>query len=163
MGGISQAIARSARHSGATIRTGAGVRSIDVRDGRTTGVTLDDGEEMRAPLVVSGAHPRTTVLDLVGAEHFPDEVVTDMRRYRSRGGSVKINCILSEPPRYEGVSAEDGERLLRTGVGALPVARLPRARLAGRRARRAGRGALRGGGGAERGRPLAHRRRHDAC
>ena len=24
-----------------------------------------------------------------------------MRRYRSRGGSVKINCILSEPPRYE--------------------------------------------------------------
>ena len=33
------------------------------------------GEELRAPLVVSGAHPRTTVLDLVGAEHFPDEVV----------------------------------------------------------------------------------------
>ena len=101
MGGISQALARSAEASGATIRTGAAVRSIDVRDGRTTGVTLDSGEEIQAPLVVSGAHPRTTVLDLAGAEHFPEEVVRDMRRYRSRGGSVKINCILSEPPRYE--------------------------------------------------------------
>jgi phytoene dehydrogenase-like protein len=38
------------------------------------------------------------VLDMVGAEHFPDEVVEDMRRYRSRGGSVKVNWILSEPP-----------------------------------------------------------------
>ena len=120
MGGISQAIAASARHSGATIRTGAGVRSIDVRDGRTTGVTLDSGEEIRAPLVVSGAHPRTTVLELAGAEHFPEDVVTDMRRYRSRGGSVKVNCILSEPPRYEGVAAEDADRLLRTGVALCP-------------------------------------------
>ena len=43
-----------------------------------------------------------------------------MRRFRSRGGSVKINCILSEPPRYEGVSDEDAARLLRTGVAICP-------------------------------------------
>ena len=120
MGGISQALAASASDAGATIRTGAGVRSIDVLDGRTTGVTLDSGEEIRAPLVVSGAHPRTTVLDLTGAEHFPDDVVTDMRRFRSRGGSVKVNCILSEPPRYEGVSAEDAGRLLHTSFALCP-------------------------------------------
>ena len=120
MGGISQALARSAESAGATIRTGAGVRSIDVSGGRAGGVTLDSGERLTAPLVVSGAHPRTTVLDMVGAEHFPDEVVRDMRRYRSRGGSVKVNCILCEPPRYEGVSARDGERLLRTGLALCP-------------------------------------------
>ena len=50
--------------------------------------------------MLSGAHPKTTVLDLVGGEHFPEEVVTDMERYRSRGGSVKVNWILSEPPRF---------------------------------------------------------------
>jgi phytoene dehydrogenase-like protein len=116
MGGISQALARSAEAYGATIRTGAAVSSIDVSGERVTGVTLDDGEELRAPLVISGAHPRTTVLDLVGAGHFPDEVVSDMRRYRSRGGSVKINCILSEPPRY----ALKGEELLRTGIAICP-------------------------------------------
>ena len=116
MGAISGALARSAEANGATVRTGAAVRSIAVRGGRTTGVVLESGEELEAPLVVSGAHPRTTVLELVGAEHFPDEVAEDMRRYRSRGGSVKINCILSEPPRY----AEDGERLLRTGIAICP-------------------------------------------
>ena len=120
MGGISQALARSAEHAGATIRTGAAVRSIDVRDGRVTGVTLESGEEVRAPLVASGAHPRTTILDLAGSEHFPDEVVRDMRRYRSRGGSVKVNCVLSEPPRYEGVSAEDGEYLKHTSFALCP-------------------------------------------
>ena len=50
------------------------VASIDVRDGRVVGVTLADGEEIRAPIVASGAHPKTTVLDLTGAEHFPDDV-----------------------------------------------------------------------------------------
>ena len=74
MGAISQAIAGSAQAAGAEIRTGATVASIDVRDGRTIGVTLDDGEEIRAPIVASGAHPKTTILDLAGAEHFPDEV-----------------------------------------------------------------------------------------
>jgi phytoene dehydrogenase-like protein len=120
MGAISQAIARSAEAAGATVRTGAAVRSIDVRDGHTVGVTLADGEELFAPVVVSGAHPQTTVLDLCGAEHFPDDVVEDMRRYRTRGGSVKVNWVLSEPPRYEGVSDEDQARLLRSGVAFCP-------------------------------------------
>jgi phytoene dehydrogenase-like protein len=114
MGGISQALARSAESQGATVRTGVPVASIDVRDGRTTGVTLESGEEVRAPLVISGAHPRTTVLDLVGEVHFPDEVGHDMRRFKSRGGSVKINCVLSEPPRF----ADGG--LLQTGVAICP-------------------------------------------
>jgi phytoene dehydrogenase-like protein len=120
MGGISEALARSAEAAGARIRTGAAVRSIDVRDGRVTGVTLESGEELRAPVVASGAHPRTTVLEMAGAEHFPAEVVRDMRRYRSRGGSVKVNCVLSEPPRYEHVPAEDGARLLRTSLAICP-------------------------------------------
>ncbi len=120
MGGISNAIARSGEASGAVIRTGAGVASVDVTGGRVTGVTLSSGEQLRAPLVVSGAHPRTTVLDMVGPEHFPEEVVTDMRRFRSRGGSVKVNWILSEPPSFEGVSEEDGRQLLHTSLALCP-------------------------------------------
>ncbi len=116
MGGISQALARSAEAHGATVRTDAAVRSIDVSEGRIDGVTLDSGEEVGAQVVVSGAHPRTTVLELVGPEHFPDEVGEDMRRFRSRGGSVKINCILSEPLRF----GEHGEQLLRTGIALCP-------------------------------------------
>jgi phytoene dehydrogenase-like protein len=120
MGGISRAIARSAESAGAVVRSGSPVASIDVRDGRVTGVTLASGEELRAPLVVSGLHPKTTVLDLVGDSHFPDEVVEDMHRYRSRGGSVKINCVLSELPRYEGVSEDEQRLLLHTGISFCP-------------------------------------------
>jgi phytoene dehydrogenase-like protein len=120
MGAISAAIARSAEAAGAVVRTGAAVRSIDVVGGRTVGVTLESGEELLAPVVVSGAHPQTTVLELAGAEHFPDDVVEDVRRYKTRGGSVKVNWVLSEPPRYEGVTDDDQERLVRSGVAFCP-------------------------------------------
>jgi len=120
MGAISQALARSAEAAGATIRTEAEVASIDIRDGRAVGVTLTNGESLRAPIVASGAHPKTTILDLAGEEHFPAEVAGDMRRYRTRGGSVKINMVLSEAPRYEGVSPEEAGLLLTTGVNLCP-------------------------------------------
>jgi phytoene dehydrogenase-like protein len=120
MGAISNAIARSAEAAGATILTDAEVVSINVADGETTGVTLDSGEEIRAGIVASGAHPRTTVLDLVGESHFPDEVATDMKRYRTRGGSVKVNLVLDEAPQYAGVSEEDQGLLLSTGVNICP-------------------------------------------
>ena len=120
MGAISQAIARSAEAAGAEIRTGAEVASIDVRSGAVRGVVLADGTELRAPIVASGAHPKTTVLDLVGADSFPDEVAEDMRRYRTRGGSVKINMVLSEPPRYENVSEDEQRMLMHAGVNLCP-------------------------------------------
>ena len=120
MGAISQAIAASARAYGAVVRTGAPVARIDVRDGRVTGVTLQSGEELHAEVVLSGAHPKTTMLELVGAEHLPAEVVEDMRRYRSRGGSVKVNCVLREAPRFEGLSAEENEALLHTSLAICP-------------------------------------------
>jgi phytoene dehydrogenase-like protein len=120
MGAISEAIAASARAHGALVRTGADVVSIDVVDGQTTGVTLADGEELHARVVLSGAHPRTTVLDLVGGHHFPDEVAEDMRRYRTRGGSVKVNAILSEPPHFVNVTAEQEHGLHRTSLAIAP-------------------------------------------
>jgi phytoene dehydrogenase-like protein len=120
MGAISMAIARSAQAAGATVRTGAPVASIDIEDGAVAGVTLADGTSLRAPVVVSGAHPATTVLELAGGEHFPDEVAIDMRRFRSRGGSVKVNMVLARPPAYAGVTDDEQHALLRTGLALCP-------------------------------------------
>ncbi len=120
MGAISEAIAASARASGATIRTEADVASIDVSGGSVTGVTLTSGEQLHAPLVLSGAHPKRTVLDLVGAEHFPAAVADDMRRYRTRGASVKVNAVLSEPPRYVNADPAVGEQLWHASVAICP-------------------------------------------
>jgi phytoene dehydrogenase-like protein len=62
------------------------------------GVELEDETRIGARAVVSGAHPQTTYLDLVGEEHLPDEVVRKIRRYRTRSGSVKVNLALGELP-----------------------------------------------------------------
>lgn len=120
MGAISNAIARSAESHGATILTDAEVASIDVEGGRVAGVTLANGDRYRAPVVASGAHPKTTILDMVGGEHFDDDVRTDMERYRTRGGSVKVNYVLDEAPRYENVTPEEQKMLLGAGVNICP-------------------------------------------
>ena len=57
---------------------------------------------------------------MAGAEHFPAEVVEDLERYKTRGGSVKVNWVLSEPPRYENFSDGDRALLLRSGVAFCP-------------------------------------------
>ncbi len=120
MGAISEAIASSARAAGAEIQTDAEVASIDSAGGRVTGVTLADGTVHTAPIVASGAHPKTTILDLAGGDNFPAEVTEDMEAYRTRGASVKVNMVLSEPPVYEGLSEEDSKHLLTAGVNYCP-------------------------------------------
>ena len=43
-----------------------------------------------------------------------------MDRYRTRGGSVKVNLRLSEPPRYEGVTEEEQALMMTAGVNICP-------------------------------------------
>ncbi|HJV04850.1 MAG TPA: NAD(P)/FAD-dependent oxidoreductase [Actinomycetota bacterium] len=99
MGAVSEALAMSAKSRGAEVRTRAPVRRTLIRDGRALGVELEDGTRLRARRVISNAHPVTTYLDLIGEEHLPDQVVKDIRRYRSRSGSVKVNLALGELPK----------------------------------------------------------------
>jgi phytoene dehydrogenase-like protein len=101
MGGVSAALAESARAAGAEIRTGQHVVKVAVNaHGRALGVELDDGSLLRAKRVVSNAHPKTTYLDLVGRDHLPEVVVRDIERFRSRSGSVKVNLALSQLPEF---------------------------------------------------------------
>jgi phytoene dehydrogenase-like protein len=98
MGAVSRCLADAARAAGAEIRTDAPVKEVAIRNGRALGVELEDGTVVRARRVVSNAHPVTTYLDLIGERHLPDRVVQDVRRYRSRSGSVKVNLGLSALP-----------------------------------------------------------------
>jgi phytoene dehydrogenase-like protein len=101
MGMVGTVLARAGQAFGAEVRTGAPVRRVVVDGGRASGVELADGTVVRARRVVSNAHPVTTLRDLVGIAHLPDTVATDVGRYRSRSGSVKVNLALSELPRLD--------------------------------------------------------------
>lgn len=98
MGALSESLASAARAAGAEIRTGARVERIVIREGRARGVELAGGAFVAARRVVSGAHPITTFLDLVGEAELDSEVLRDVKRYRSRSGSVKVNLALGELP-----------------------------------------------------------------
>jgi phytoene dehydrogenase-like protein len=101
MGGISAAMARAAEAAGAEIRTDAEVDRVAINaSGRAVGVALLDGSLVRAQRVVSCAHPVTTYLSLIGEERLPRDVVRDVKRYRTRSGSVKLNVALSELPAF---------------------------------------------------------------
>lgn len=100
MGGLADALERSARASGAEIRTAAPVAQIMVRDGRATGVALEDGEEIEAEVVVSSADPLHTFKGLVGEKHLPGEFVRGLNAIDFRSPVFKINATLSALPEF---------------------------------------------------------------
>ena len=99
-GQVSQAIASAARAAGADVRLEAPVSRILVDGGRATGVALTNGDELRARQVLSSVDPRLTFLTMVGDQHLPDEFVADIRRYKFRGSSGKVNLALDALPDF---------------------------------------------------------------
>src|SRR5213076_549014 len=64
-GAVSEAIASAARSFGADIRCNAGVSKVMVKNGRATGVVLENGEEIAARTVITSLDPRRSFLELV--------------------------------------------------------------------------------------------------
>jgi phytoene dehydrogenase-like protein len=100
MGGVTQAMAAAAGALGAEIRTSAPVRRITTRGGRSTGVVLEGGEELAADLVVAATHPRITFLEQVDRAELPEEFVTDIERWKTRSGTVKVNLAVDRLPEF---------------------------------------------------------------
>ena len=71
-----------------------------VNGGRASGVALENGDELRARVVLSAADPKRTFLQFVDPKHFPDEFTSAIRGFRVRGSSGKVNIALSELPQF---------------------------------------------------------------
>jgi phytoene dehydrogenase-like protein len=99
-GAISNAIASAAREAGAEIRTGTPVVRIRTENGRATGVVLSGGDELSAQVVVSSVDPNVTFLKLLDGKDLPTEFVDEVRRYRLRGSSGKVNLALDGLPDF---------------------------------------------------------------
>jgi phytoene dehydrogenase-like protein len=99
-GSVSEAIASAARRYGAEIRVNAPVERVLVRDNRATGVVLENGDEISARVVVSGADPHRTFIHFAGEKNLPADFVADIRRYRFRGSSGKVNLALDALPDF---------------------------------------------------------------
>ena len=115
-GELTRALAESARAAGATIRLDARVARIGIRDGRATGVVLDDGEEIPASAVVSNADPHRTLLSLVDPVELDPLFMQRIRNYRMPGIVAKVNLALGALPAFEG-AANPGDLQGRIHIG----------------------------------------------
>ena len=99
-GGVSYSIARAAQALGAEIRTEATVARIVVKHGKATGVVLANGEEIEASHVLSSADAKVTFLDLLEPGSFDAEFEQEVRRFKFRGSSGKVNLAVDRLPDF---------------------------------------------------------------
>ena len=105
-GAISNAIAAAAREAGAEIRTGAGVEKIMVKDGRASGVALASGEEITASVVSSSVDPHLTFEKFLEPGELPGDFLAEVKRYKFRGSSGKVNLALDALPEFSCLRGE---------------------------------------------------------
>jgi phytoene dehydrogenase-like protein len=106
-GQISIACANSARSFGAEIRTDVGVEKVIIKNGKAVGVALENGDEINAKIVISNCDPRRTFFKLVGEENLDDEFVDQIKRYKMRGSSGKVNFSVDKLPEFHGRKGHD--------------------------------------------------------
>ena len=99
-GGISEAIGSAARALGTEIRMEAPVARILVRDGKATGVVLESGEEILADAVLSSVDIRRTFIDLMEPGTLDPDFEAEVRRFKFRGSSGKVNMALDSLPSF---------------------------------------------------------------
>ena len=99
-GEVSMAIARSAEHFGVEIKTEAAVNNVIIKNNKAVGVALDNGDEFHSDIVISGLDPKQSFLNLVNENQLPNEFVRDIKNFRIRGSSGKVNLALDGLPDF---------------------------------------------------------------
>ncbi len=99
-GGVSMACARAAMSYGAEVRTEAPVKKVLIKNSKATGVVLENGDEIHAECVVSNLDPNRTYLKMVGEDNLEDDIVKEVKRFKLRGSSGKVNLALDSIPEF---------------------------------------------------------------
>ena len=96
------ALAKACEANGVEIRTHAVVALLRPGSARMAGVTLEDGTEIEAPIVVSGCDPKRTFQKLMSPRSVPASLAETMGLWRCRGTTAKVNLALSGPLEFAG-------------------------------------------------------------
>ena len=108
-GELAWALEAAALGAGVEFRTGADVTAITSRDGRVTGVALASGDEIHAPIVVSGLDPKRTLVGLLDPVALGPSLGWRAGNIRTPGVVAKVNLGLRRLPKF---SAADDESQL---------------------------------------------------
>lgn len=100
MGSITKALSSSLQASGGEIRTGAPVARVLVKNGRSIGVMLENGDEIRAKRVISNMDVKRTMLKHVEERELPGDYLASVKKFKTRGSSGKLNIALDAAPKF---------------------------------------------------------------
>jgi len=100
MGAVSKSLRACLEERGGSVRCAAPVERILVRGGRARGVVLEGGEELTAPVVVSNLDVRRTFLEAMDPRDLPGEFLDQVRKFKIRGSSGKLNIALDGLPSF---------------------------------------------------------------
>jgi phytoene dehydrogenase-like protein len=82
-----------------------------MQDKRVTGITTQNGDQILADIVISGADARTTFLKLVDPYYLDPKVVRHIRAIKYRGTMARVHFALSKLPKFSGITGSSEELL----------------------------------------------------
>jgi phytoene dehydrogenase-like protein len=88
----------AARSAGASIRAGARVARITIDDDAVTGVALENGDEIAAPIVLSTTDPASTLLGLVDPVWLDPELMRGVRNIKFRAATAFVQFAVERLP-----------------------------------------------------------------
>ena len=100
MGATARAMADCFEDHGGTILKESGVEQILVRDGKVTGVALENGDEYQSDIVVSNMTLPRTFLECMDKDDLDPEFIRRVRNFKIRGSSGKLNIALDGLPSF---------------------------------------------------------------
>jgi phytoene dehydrogenase-like protein len=101
MGAITQKMAEACREVGVHIILDAPVAEVLTQNGAATGIRLEDGTTLAAPLIASNLNPKLLFNRLVDPEALPEDFRTRMQNYKCGSGTFRMNVALSELPDFD--------------------------------------------------------------
>mgnify|MGYP001097291817 FL=1 len=100
MGAVSKALAGALQEYDGEILTNAEVTQIQVKNGKTTGVVLANGDEYYAKNVVSNLDARRTYQDLFDPQDLNKKLLKQVDNFKFNGSSGKLNIALDGLPEF---------------------------------------------------------------
>jgi len=100
MGAIANAMSDCFEDHGGKTITGSGVEQILVKNGKVTGVALENGDEHHADVVVSNMTFPRTFLECMDEKDLEPEFIRKVKNFKIRGSSGKLNIALDGLPNF---------------------------------------------------------------
>ena len=107
MGSVSKALAGALQEYDGEIITEAEVTQIQVKNGKATGVVLENGDEYYAKNVVSNLDARRTYQDLFDPLDLNEKLLKQVDNYKFNGSSGKLNIALDGLPEFPAMGKDN--------------------------------------------------------